>query len=96
MAIGDKSDITLASFLGRAPDQVAYVVNDFEPAVHEFGRRFGIRSWKGWVYDEAYTPTRWYRGEDEAWTSRVAIPEYGPQLEIIVGESGRSVFTEFL
>lgn len=96
MSIGDKSDITLASFLGRAPDQVGYVVHDFDGAVQEFGRRMGIRRWKGWVYDAAYCPQRWFRGKDEAWSSKVAIPEYGPQLEIIVGLEGESVFSEFL
>jgi len=94
MAIGDKSDTTLATFLGRAPDQVAYVVHDLEAAVHEFGRKMGISRWSGWVYDE-YLPRKTYRGQPATWVSRVAIPEYGPSLEIIAAE-GDSIFSDFL
>jgi hypothetical protein len=96
MPLGDSSDVTPQSFLNRPPDQVAYVVRDLESAVHEFGAALGISRWFGYIYDLDYLPRRTYRGDDASWISRVAVPAYGPSLEIIASEGGPSVFSEFL
>ena len=62
----------------------------------EFSRLFGISSWSGWTYDLDYLPQRTYRGKPATWVSKVAIPAYGPSMEIIVSGGGPSVFSEFL
>ena len=60
--IGDQSDTVLRPVAGRQPDQLAYVVDDLEPAVQDIGRRLGIRRWLGWRYTTDYLPIRRYRG----------------------------------
>lgn len=93
---GDSSDVSAASFVNRPPDQVAYVVRDLEPAVKSFAENMGIPDWVGWDYHGDYLPNRFYDGQPAEYRSIVAIPLYGPQVEIIQPIDGPSVFTTFL
>jgi len=83
-------------FQNRVPDQMAYVVHDLEPAVQRMGRLMGIPFWNVWNYDGAYVPRRYYLGEEADYASVVAMPAYGPALEIIQPLTGPSIYTTFL
>ena len=67
-------------------------MRDFEPAVHDFGRQAGSPAGPAGSTTSTILPRRTYRGEPATWVSTVAIPEYGPSLEIIAAEGGPSVF----
>ncbi|QNO36890.1 VOC family protein [Protaetiibacter sp. SSC-01] len=82
--------------VGRAPDQIAYVVPELRPAVERMARVLGVAEWNVWTYDGAYVPVRRYLGEDADYTSVVAMPSYGPALEIIQPVTGPSIYTTFL
>lgn len=82
--------------LDRAPDQVAYAVPELRPAVERMGRALGVAEWNVWDYDAAYVPVRRYLGRDADYRSLVAMPAYGPALEIIQPVNGPSIYTTFL
>src|SRR5918998_872407 len=93
---GDKSDVVASSFLNRAPDQAAYVVHDLRAGLESWAKKMGVPDWVGWDYDGSYLPKRFYAGEPAEYRSLVAIPTYGPKVEIIQPITGPSVFTTYL
>jgi len=82
--------------LDRAPDQVAYVVPELRPAVERMARVMGVAEWNVWDYDGAYVPTRRYLGVEAEYRSIVAMPAYGPALEVVQPVTGPSIYTTFL
>ncbi|MCS0498886.1 VOC family protein [Protaetiibacter mangrovi] len=93
---GTASSTARLPLLDRAPDQVAYVVPELRPAVERMARVLGVGEWLVWDYDGAYVPRRRYLGEDAEYRSIVAMPAYGPALEIIQPLTGPSIYTTFL
>jgi methylmalonyl-CoA/ethylmalonyl-CoA epimerase len=93
---GDSTDTTLRPLGGRAPDQVAYVVEDLEEGARRLGRLFGVRRWVGWRYDAAYLPIRRFRGHPGNFETWGVVADFGPSLEVVAPLSGDSVYSEFL
>jgi len=93
---GTTASTTRLPLLGRAPDQVAYVVPELRPAVERMARVMGVEEWLVWDYDASYVPVRRYLGRDADYRSLVAMPSYGPALEIIEPVTGPSIYTTFL
>lgn len=93
---GDKSDVTELPFPNRAPDQTAFVFADFHESVDAVGKALGITDWVGWDYTGDYLPRRHYMGAPSEYRSLVAVPSYGPKLEVITPIDGPSIFTTFL
>jgi len=82
--------------LNRAPDQIAYVVPELRAAVDRMGRILGIAEWLVWDYGGDYVPRRTYLGQEAEYRSVVAMPAFGPALEIIEPLTGPSIYTTFL
>jgi len=93
---GTADSTTRLPLLNRAPDQVAYVVPELRPAVERMARVLGVPEWFVWDYDGDYVPSRVYLGEEAEYRSIVAMPAYGPALEIIQPVTGPSIYTTFL
>lgn len=93
---GEAAQMTLLPAAGRAPDQVAYVFEELEPAIERIGRRLGLERWVGWRYADGYLPNREFHGKPADYESWGVVPESGPSFEIIAPLGGDSVFTEFL
>ena len=83
--------------LTRAPDQVAFVVEDLDAAAEAMSRSLGAAPWIGWNYTADYVPERVFRGQPGRFESRVAAwLGAEPNLELIQPVTGPSIFTEFL
>ena len=96
MTASGSAATTRLPLLNRAPDQVAYVVPQLRPAVERMARVLGVEEWNVWDYDGAYVPSRVYLGREADYNSLVAMPAYGPALEIIQPVTGPSIYTTFL
>jgi methylmalonyl-CoA/ethylmalonyl-CoA epimerase len=84
------------SFMNRPADQVAFVVDDLREAAQRMGRQLGITRWLAWDYTTDYLPNRTYMGQESPYRSLVAMPAFGPQVEIVQPVDGPSIYTKAL
>lgn len=77
--------------MGRAPDQLGFVVDDLEEAVRSAIAQMGMQPWSWFEYAEGVLPVRRYRGTEGDFTFRSASWGRG-RYSMVEPVSGRSAF----
>ena len=83
-------------FGGRPVGQVGIVVRDLARAFEQYGGRWGLGPWKGYVYGPETVPRLTYRGEPGRYSMRIALAGASPQVELIEPLQGPSIYEEWL
>jgi methylmalonyl-CoA/ethylmalonyl-CoA epimerase len=83
-------------FGGRPVGQIGIVVRDLERAFEQYGGRWGLGPWIGYVYGPETVPRLTYRGEPGRYSMRIALAGASPQVELVQPLEGPSIYEEWL
>jgi len=89
-------DWSAPGFLGRAPDQTGYVVEDLEDSVRMWSEDLGLQGWAGYRYDASYVPRRLFRGAPQLESVTMNAIWGGGTIGLIQPVAGESLFSETL
>lgn len=85
------------SFIGRAFDQICFVVDDLEAATETWGRYFGITAWSVWEGLSVRQTEKTYWGEPGDFDFSVAYGFAGDvMIELARHDTGSSLYQDWL
>jgi catechol 2,3-dioxygenase-like lactoylglutathione lyase family enzyme len=86
----------LEAFAGRSIFQIGFVVRDFEGALARYSALLGPGRWRCWTFGARDHARCEYRGGPTDFTSRLALNDQAPQLELIEPLTGPSTHKDWL
>jgi hypothetical protein len=81
---------------GRAPSQVGILVRSVADALPRYDALLGGGPWRGYHYHPGTVPELRYRGGPGAYWVTLAFNATTPQVELLEGVEGPSIFHEWL
>jgi len=88
--------IAVEAFAGRPIFQIAFVVGDFEQALERYSAALGAAPWRCWTFGADDHDHTEYRGRPTSFSSRLALNNSSPQLELIQPLTGPSSHHDWL
>lgn len=86
----------IQAIAGRAPFQLAFVVDDLQAAAARFDALLQAGPWRAYVFDGTTAPQRTYRGAPGDWSLLLALNGGNPQYELVQPLAGESIHGEWL
>jgi methylmalonyl-CoA/ethylmalonyl-CoA epimerase len=88
--------IAVEALAGRPIFQIAFVVRDLEQALERYSAALGAAPWRCWTLGANDHQQTEYRGRPTSFSSRLALNNSSPQLELIQPLTGPSAHQDWL
>ena len=88
--------IPIEAFAGRSIFQIAFVVKDLEEALERYSATLNASPWRCYTLGADGHTSCEYRGRPTNFSSRLALNEQTPQLELIEPQRGPSAHRDWL
>ena len=88
--------VPIDAFAGRSMFQLAFVVRNLEDALERYSAAFDAAPWRCWTLGAVEHEETEYRGRPTSFSSRLALNDSSPQVELIEPVTGPSAHQEWL
>jgi catechol 2,3-dioxygenase-like lactoylglutathione lyase family enzyme len=88
--------VPISAFAGRSIFQLAFVVRNLEDALERYSAALDATPWRCWTLGADGHEETEYRGSPTSFSSRLALNDSSPQLELIEPLTGPSAHQEWL
>jgi methylmalonyl-CoA/ethylmalonyl-CoA epimerase len=88
--------IPIDAFAGRSIFQLAFVVQNLEAALERYSAALDAAPWRCWTLGAGEHDETEYRGGPTSFSSRLALNDSSPQLELIEPLTGPSAHQDWL
>jgi hypothetical protein len=75
--------VAIDAFAGRSIFQLAFVVKNLEDALERYSAALDAAPWRCWTLGAVEHEETEYRGSPTSFSSRLALNDSSPQLELI-------------